>query len=237
MAKVTLGAVYDQARSILGDDQISGGEVYTNAVLAPHIANAYRTLYRVLANNGSQFVEQSVTFTPFLAGTTSLDPATAGITDMGEPLWVGIRRADGTLQEFSECIRVDRLPDVGTKDQRLYAWIGDMIRFYAFTENKDVRVEYTASGSAPTNVNTQLPDDWQDFLATFGASMAAKSRGAMAKAAEFKVDALGPRGEADGSGGILRQMILAHVRNMQRMPPEARRRRAFRDSSPNFPVI
>ncbi len=90
MAKPTVQAVYDQVRSLLGDDQIVGGEVFTNAVLQPHYGVAYRTLYRTMAILGNPYIERDVYYT-LPPNTTFLDPATVGITDLGEPLFIDWR--------------------------------------------------------------------------------------------------------------------------------------------------
>ncbi len=85
--KTTVQAVYDQARSLLGDDQITGGEVFTNTALQPHFQKAYRSLYRIMASLGNPYIERDAFYT-LAANTTYLDPATAGITDLAEPLFV-----------------------------------------------------------------------------------------------------------------------------------------------------
>lgn len=87
MAKHTLSQVYDAARAKLGDDSVAGGQVFTNTVLAPHFAQAYRALYRTMGTLGNPYVEQDVYFV-LPANTSYLAPATAGVTDFGEPRFV-----------------------------------------------------------------------------------------------------------------------------------------------------
>ena len=92
MAIPTVQNVYDAARGLLGDDAISGGQLFTNTVLQPHYTMAFRELWRVMASVGTpRVLREAYWLLP--AHTSYLDPATAGITDMGDPEFVQEREA------------------------------------------------------------------------------------------------------------------------------------------------
>jgi hypothetical protein len=84
MAVPTLAQVFSATRAIIGDDTVAGGEVFTDTILQPHFAKAYRTLYRAMATLGNPKVRREVYYV-VPAHTAQLDPSTAGITDFGEP--------------------------------------------------------------------------------------------------------------------------------------------------------
>lgn len=85
MAKSTVTQVYELARSLLSDDRIAGGHVYTNAKLQAHYANAYERMARAMATVSNPF---SVAWGHYNlpANTGVLDPATAGLSSFGEPI-------------------------------------------------------------------------------------------------------------------------------------------------------
>jgi hypothetical protein len=95
MAIPTLQNVWDAARGHLGDDGVSGGQIFTNTVLTPHSSMAFRELWRVMASVGTPRVRKEKYYL-LGANTSYLDPATAGITDMGEPEWVEERTLGGS---------------------------------------------------------------------------------------------------------------------------------------------
>ncbi len=96
MATTTLGAVYDQARSVLADDRRDGGQKYTNRKLLPHAQQAVRDLFRTLRNIGDPRINKEV-YHVLEANTSMLAPSTAGITDMASPLLVEQRGGLTTL--------------------------------------------------------------------------------------------------------------------------------------------
>lgn len=92
MATCTLQNVYDAARSTyLNDTQVTGGEVYTNAVLQGPFGEAYRRMFNCLAGT-SKRIEKYV-YVNLPAYTTALIPASHAITDMAEPEFVEERPA------------------------------------------------------------------------------------------------------------------------------------------------
>ncbi len=99
----------------------------------------------------------------------------------------------------------------------IYAWEGGVFRFIPSSQNRLLRITYRMSGMVNTSTTAIVPiDDCQDYIATRTASLAADSRGASARAAQLKMEAVGPTGQADGSGGILGQLLRISIRNLQR---------------------
>lgn len=140
-------------------------------------------------------------------------------------------------EDFTDIVAVDRLDPIGSPSDkfRVYEWREDTFRFPPVTTERQLRITYLASGNPPTNTATTIGiDDALDFLATYTAGLALKSHGASDRARELIAEALGPRMEADGSGGMLAEFLRVSIRAMQRIPPENRRRLPFRDrSTPN----
>ena len=303
MAKPTVQSVYDQSRSLLGDDQISPqGEVFTNAVLQPHYSVAYRALYRTMAILGNPYIERDVFYT-LPANTTFLDPATAGITDMGEPLFVewrtgftsvnitgatigagfvtitapghgaasgdqvvtggivglvgtdgiwGVTVLDPNTLTLNGCVATgtytsggtatrgggqffpmdarDRFDDLGANASGYeYTWIGDVFGFRVSAAPLELRITYSASGNPPTNTATTIGiDDSLDFLSTYAAGLAIASRGGRDLANELQIRAIGREKNEENPGGLLLSFLRNEVKRVQRIPPEQRRRQAFR---------
>lgn len=87
MAKPQLETVYNHIRSLLGDDQVAGGQIFTDTVLQPHVAAAIRELFRVLRSTEDPFVLAD-TYWVLPANTTVLDPATMGLPNFDMPEWL-----------------------------------------------------------------------------------------------------------------------------------------------------
>lgn len=78
----TLTQVYNEARAFLGDDDVVGGQDFQNSTLGPHLQAAYNDLFRILTNLQIPKT-QTEAFYAMAAYQTTLDPAQAGITDLG----------------------------------------------------------------------------------------------------------------------------------------------------------
>jgi hypothetical protein len=96
MARPTVQNVYDLARSFLGDDDISGGQDFQNALLQNHLQAAYRDMLRILVNMEIERA-QTEAFYNLPANTMALDPATAGIIDLGDIIGVEERGSANSL--------------------------------------------------------------------------------------------------------------------------------------------
>lgn len=300
----TMANCLDAARFYLGDDQTSGGEVFTNTLLTPAFNMAYRELFRAFQGIANPRVQRTA-FYDLPAYTSFLSPATAGIADFGEievleerggvtsvaitgatagsgfvtitaashgyatgdaivvfgvvgmtgvaGIWgitkvdansfklngavgVGAYSSGGTASKsgetFAEVIGPRRIVDVGGAVSQLgiYDWYEDAFHFLVCTGIRELRITYISSAATIASVNdTTGVDDSLDFLAIRTAGLASSSRGARDRAAELNVMAVGPTGQADGSGGILRELLAAGVRALQANPVQ---RPPFRDRYP-----
>lgn len=75
--------VYTATRSVLGDDQLSAGQVFTDTILQPKYTAAYAELFRALQGSSNPRVNQEAYYNVPI-NTGYLDPATAGISSLGE---------------------------------------------------------------------------------------------------------------------------------------------------------
>lgn len=94
MPDVTVEAVLNQARALLRDTQVVGGEDYTDSVLMPYFGEAYRMIFNAMAAGGVKRV-QRIIYVNLQMPTTILIPATANVFDIFEPILVE-ERAAGT---------------------------------------------------------------------------------------------------------------------------------------------
>jgi len=83
----TVGQVLDRARTFLGDDDVVGGQDFTNGLLTPHYQSAYDDMFRILVNLQS-VKTQTEAFVNLPAFQMVLNPTQAGITDLGTILGV-----------------------------------------------------------------------------------------------------------------------------------------------------
>ncbi len=124
--------------------------------------------------------------------------------------------------------RIEKIPFAPGPTLNAYAWEGDVLRFIPSSSARQLRIVYTLSGSVPSTSAIIGVDDSLDFLAVRTAGLAAGSRGATERAMELNSMAIGPDLVADGNGGMLRELLIADIRAMQRLqyrrPPFRRRR-------------
>jgi len=303
MAFPTLENVYDAIRMKLGDDEVSGGQIYTNTRLLGSVQHAVRDLFRVMAKVGNPRVIKNVYYN-LPAYTSVLRPSTAGISDMGDPigLWArgnvstlsvssatpgssslalvtstahGLSSGDlvtlylpgvvggdghyavtvtsstgltinglvasgsytsgGTVtvgsDAFSPVYQATDSPNlehVSLGEVSEFAWHGDVFHVPAVSAIREIRIEYYSSATVPTQTTDVIAvDDCIDFLACRSAALAAKVRSPNLSRI-WNVEALGPKEMADGSGGMLRDLLQAGVRALQEMAPEERMRQPFR---------
>lgn len=170
------------------------------------------------------------------ANTVQLNGCTASGTYVSGGELVAIQ----VTSEFWRMSAVDRIEAVSTapgqpgETQGYYAWEGGVFRFLPAPQSRLLRITYRMSGIVDTNTSSIVPiDDCLDYIATRAAAMAGKSRGASARGAELNMEAVGPGGMADGSGGILRQLLAVSIRNMQRIQYRQREFRPRRNR-PDF---
>lgn len=80
----TLSNVYDKARAVLGEHNISGGEAFTDTVLSKFVDTALRKLYAVMSTYDNTRVE-STTYFVLEAYANTWFPSMSGVTNFGEP--------------------------------------------------------------------------------------------------------------------------------------------------------
>jgi len=111
--------VYDAARAILGDNQISGGEVFKDAILQPHYQVAYAELFRALVNAQSPLIQREAYYNvPINTGVVV--PATMGIANLGAPLIVE-ERGSVTAWNVSNAVPGSGLVTITTAPNTLVA--------------------------------------------------------------------------------------------------------------------
>lgn len=278
----------DGARAHLGDDAVSGGQIFTNTVLEQHFQFAYRELVRALSGVANPRVRRDCYYDlPIF--TNYLDPATAGIADFGEPELVGDRgitsqttitgatagsgfvtitaaghpfatgdyavissvvgmngingiwgvtkidansfKANGATvqgtytsggiasaggEDFSDMKKYDRIESLNNSTSGglgCWAWWDDRFHFPLASSIRELRISYISSAALVVNTSdTTGIDDSLDFLALRTAGLAGASRGAKERANELNMQALGPTLQADGTGGVLRELLVQGLR-------------------------
>lgn len=83
MARPLVGDIYEAVRFHAGDTAIPGGQLFTNAFLQVFYQFAYSELFRALLSAQNPAIQQE-SYYDLPAYTSVLDPATAGITGLGE---------------------------------------------------------------------------------------------------------------------------------------------------------
>ena len=141
--------------------------------------------------------------------------------------------------QFSEMAARDQVKDVTepTNTLNYYAWSDGQFFFHSANEQRQLRVAYYSSAATPTSGSDIITiDDSLDFLATYTAAKAARSRRAIAIAGDLIQDAVGNY-EGDGIiGGKLREIVNTGVKEWQNLSPEERRRKPFREQVTSWPL-
>jgi len=96
VATCTLQNVFDDARGLLHDTAVAGGEVWTNTALQVHFNEPYRTLFGRLM--GASKDVQRVVYITVPANQSILIPSVAGIVDMNAPEMVEERPAPTSIE-------------------------------------------------------------------------------------------------------------------------------------------
>lgn len=98
-----------------------------------------------------------------------------------------------------------------------YQWEDNVFKFIGATSTAQIKVSYWASAAPPSNPDTQLNiGECQPYLAHRVAGLAAAGKGWTSRSAELNGAALGPKGVADGSGGLLRGFLGYQIQGLQR---------------------
>ncbi len=148
---------------------------------------------------------------------------------------VGTYTSGGTLSSSTEqFIELAPQEDIDWSNQaaadsfRIYAYEKGIIRVPPCNNIRQIKIVYRMSGEAPlvTTLSTGI-DDCLDFLKYRIAGMVGPSKGMLVRAQGYSMRAVGPNWESQQiPGGILAQLLMNGVRNLQRLPP------GFRQSPP-----
>jgi len=212
MADTTISEINGLVAQLLGDPDM---EVFTAPVQLPFIGMAYREFWDLMMQWDLQKVNRTATYT-LPANTTSITPATMGITDWGEPedLW----ERGSSAEPWAHMRSVDYLPDPTPRSVLgVWAYEGDTLLFVPSTSIRYLKINYIASGACPTSGPVGI-DNSLSFLAVRTASYLAGRNMQPGEADRLKREALGPAMEADGSGGLLRSLIYPMLREKQNRP-------------------
>lgn len=107
---------------------------------------------------------------------------------------------------------------------RLFSWTGDRFRFPKVAETRQLRIRYSLSGEPPLKPSASIGiDDSLDFLGYWAAALAGPTKGLDQRARALAYIAVGPSGVADGSGGILKQMITLGIHTLQQKVIQTKR--------------
>lgn len=214
MAFPTVNACLAAAAGWLGDPAQS---VYTNAVLhSPFFETAWGEFWSLMVNWDLQSVQREVLYT-LPANTTSLVPATASISDMGEPSKVWERGS--TSEDWIEMESAGTLPQADSSGRLVWwKWEQDTFYFIGSPSARLLKFEYSASSTPPAIGATVSVDGCKDFLAVRTASLIAPTRGMPDLGMDLTRKALGPSMEPDGTGGLLRQLVNPMLKEKQKRP-------------------
>ncbi len=103
---------------------------------------------------------------------------------------------------------------------RYWQWTDDAFWFPGATEARLLQIRYLNSGEAPESGDIGI-DGSASFLATLTAALTAPAYGMPERGRELKLDAFGPSGQADGSGGMLRALCLPMLHEKQNRRKQA----------------
>jgi hypothetical protein len=204
VADPTVAEVLSDAAGHLGD---TAAEQFTPTVLAPFFGQAYREAFGVMIALKLPMGKRTVSPVVLTANTTSLDPSTSSpsLADLDEPntLW---ERTAGTTQWY-EMTPVGELPQYSTTElNRYWKWENSTFYFIGATGDTELKVQYSANGTAPTSGAVGIQNS-RSFLALRTASIAAFTYDMPTRGGELKLEALGPTGQPDASGGALRALF------------------------------
>jgi hypothetical protein len=137
---------------------------------------------------------------------------------------------DESTNPFKEMSPVDNIPQT-TVDQylRYWQWEHDAYHFKGALSPVELWIEYRSSGGPP-QAGLVGWDNSANFLIQRTASLAAVPYDMPGSAQQYSGLALGPSGQADGTGGSLRAWLYQALREKQNRPARARRFRTRRNA-------
>lgn len=222
MAQMTCSQIAERVRSMAGDVDISGGEIFTDTFCLRYIKQAFEML--VQAGRLHQIAEVRVISVPYTlaANTTTLTPATASWPNVSEVLKLEERPA-GSTNPYTEVDLVEELTQRAQADLlREATYNKETFGFIGATQNIQLRLHYFESGSGEslTTGSTIAMEDAGQLLAAMAMAMGGPARGYMQEAQEAKAMAYGA-GNPDPMtkpGGLLAAYLISNVRELQQKP-------------------
>lgn len=179
----------------------------------------------------SDDVNDDFTITVIDANTISLNGAqptgawaSGGVVTYSGEDWVDLDDADAIIFNY---------PNVPGAALLQYVWLNDHFRWLPSTTTRQLRIYYLISGNPPTDNAVSIGiDDSLDYLSYRTAGLLARAKGFTMAAEACDSLAVGPSGQADGTGGFLGQMTSLGIRRMQSVRVIPRRWRIKRNQGP-----
>lgn len=208
----TRSQIKTRFRALLDD---VNGATFTDTVFTEAFTEAYDALFNAFLNAQCPRIKIITTYT-LPANTTSLTPATAGITDMADPDELK-ERLSGSSEKYIPLDWVDDLPQRDPTDRLCeFDWRFDTFYFVGATTARDLQITYESSGAAPSDDNASINvDGCETFLAKAAAAACGWRKGYNELADKYKLEAYGPKYDLGMIGGELFRIIQPRVRSMQ----------------------
>lgn len=211
----TLAQVKTRVLDLLDDPNSA---TFSDAIVLPAVGEALDAL-----QSGFVFFEIPkskvvVTYT-LPQGTTSLSPATMGITDMGEVIELRERRS-GSTDRFTHVYECDDLPQRPQVEILAdWEWRGDSFWFVGATQARELWLSYFTTIEQPTALDTTPTgvDGALSFLSLYAAGVAGPRKGYDELAAAYMQRAVGNRYDQGIIGGALFFLLQPMVRSRQRV--------------------
>lgn len=85
----TVAQVYGRARGVLAEDEVTAGEMFSDAYLYPRLQTAFNDLFRAYQTYGTLTGERALYYV-LPANTSHFRPSQAGVVNFGEPINDGV---------------------------------------------------------------------------------------------------------------------------------------------------
>jgi hypothetical protein len=146
--------------------------------------------------------------------TTSLTPATAGISDFADLEYIEERQL-GSTDRYTLLTDKDKLSQRDPTDRLVeFVYRADTFFFIGATTARDLRITYEISGTAPTSGSIGW-DGVQSFLSLFAAGVAGPLKGLDELGGKYMQQAVGPKYDLGTIGGELFRVLQPRVRSRQ----------------------
>jgi hypothetical protein len=214
MAIPTVEEIITEIQDLLGDPS---GRVITSAVALKGVQRGYRRLRQALLNRQIKYVQKEAVCV-LSANTTSLTPATAGITDFGELVRLE-ERTSGTSDNYSEVNATERLPQrTAAAALYEYEWREDKWYFVGATTARQLKITYLDNAEPPSSGSVGIDGSFA-FLSLYGGSVAGRTKQYDDEADRLMIQAVGSKlDDAPKESGELLRLCMAMVRNLQKTP-------------------